>query len=184
MLCNPFWYSTALFSYFSTSLPSESVLIVQQRRIQRFLTEYVHHIFAESVPHFFSGNGTRIHNVMGHPDEMYAALTGLVLKKAVQAAHVAAGHMVIHDDYVHIESFAHLPQLIQQVHIAAVGVGAHHHALVAAGQILHGLLLVADGDEHTAARPLHLPESGSLSQSLSRLGYGSSPAYMVSRITR
>ena len=97
---------------------------------------------------------------MRDPDEVDAALARLILKQAVQTADVLARYVVVHDDDVRVELLAHLPALVEQVDIAAVGVRAHHHLLIAAHEIGQRLLLVADGDGLVAEHGLHVVDAG------------------------
>ena len=128
--------------------------------VKRLLVEHRDHVLAERLAHLAARDRARVHDVVRDPDEVDAALARLILEQAVQTADVLARHVVVHDDDVRVELLAHLPALVEQVDIAAVGVRAHHHLLVAAREIGQRLLLVADGDGQVAEHGLHVVDAG------------------------
>ena len=87
---------------------------------------------------------------------MDAALARLILKQAVQTADVLARYVVVHDDDVRVELLAHLPALVQGVHIAAVGVGAHGHALISLRKVNEAFLLILQIVEMVGQHTFHV----------------------------
>lgn len=127
-------------------LPAQCIFIIEKGGVDGLLTQNSCHILVERLAHLSAGNCARVHNIMRYPNKVYASLSSLILEQAMQTADILARHMVIHNNDVHIELLAHFPTFIQQVDIAAVCVGAHHHFLIAAHKILKRLFLIAYGD--------------------------------------